>query len=159
MRRRRQQLSGAVCKEILKEGSYGILAVVMADGSPYAVPLNYANDAGRIWFHCAPQGMKTDALRQHDRASFCVVAQHRVLPEEYTTAYRSVIAFGPVRPLEDLRERYAALEKIARKYFPGDTAVNRDAVIQRNLDRTCMLEMQITRLTGKQGRSLVENRI
>ena len=99
MRRHAQALEEAQCREILTGGSCGVLAVCGDGGYPYAVPLSYAYSGGKIYIHCAPEGHKLDAIAREEKVSFCVVAQDDVVPEEYTTRYRSAIAFGRARVL------------------------------------------------------------
>ena len=97
MRRHRQQLSQGDCAAILSRGTSGVLAVAGDGGYPYAVPLSYVYQEGTLFFHCAKAGHKLDALRRCSKASFCVIDQDQVVPPEYTTYFRSVIASaGPV---------------------------------------------------------------
>ena len=158
MRRKRQMLSEDDCKIILREGTSGVLALSGDDGYPYAVPLSYVYDGEKIFFHCAKSGHKLDAVRRNPKASFCVIGQDKVVPEEYTTYYRSVIAFGTVRILEDDREKYDSVQEIALKYAPLDTEEQRRAAIERESSGLCMLEMTIEHLTGKEARELMEKR-
>lgn len=81
-----------------------------------------------------------------------------VVPEEYTTYFRSVIAFGKIRVIEDDREKRAAIEKLAIKYAPEDTAANRDDAISRGGNLICMLEMKIDHITGKEAIGLVKEK-
>lgn len=155
MRRKRQMLSEDDCKIILREGTSGVLALSGDDGYPYAVPLSYVYDGEKIFFHCAKSGHKLDAVRRNPKASFCVIGQDKVVPEEYTTYYRSVIAFGTVRILEDDREKYDSVQEIALKYAPLDTEEQRRAAIEREWSSLCMLEMTIEHLTGKEARELL----
>ena len=75
MRRKRQQLSEEECEVILKRGTSGVLAVSGDDGYPYAVPLSYVYDGGRLFFHCAKSGHKMDAMLRCSKVSFCVIDQ------------------------------------------------------------------------------------
>ncbi len=153
MRRKKQMLSAQRCQEILKEGTCGVLAVLGDDDYPYAVPLNYVCDNGRIYFHCASEGHKLDALRKHSKVSFCVIAKDRVIPEEYRTDYLSVIAFGRIRILQQEQEKRKALEMLALRYTPKDPASRRNAEIDRFWDTVCMLEMTVEHLTGKEAKN------
>lgn len=157
MRRKQQQLTEAQCRDILRAGSSGVLALVGADGAPYAVPLSYLWEEGRVYFHCAKSGRKMDAIRHCDRASFCVVGQDRVVPEEYTTYYRSVILSGRLRVLEDPQEVRTAICALARKYHPTDTVEHRDRLIEKEWPALCVVEMTIEEMTGKQARELMEH--
>ncbi len=46
-----------------------------------------------------------------------MIDQDNIIPEEYTTYFRSVIAFGKVRILDDEKEIREAIEKLAIKYY------------------------------------------
>ena len=157
MRRSRQELSPQECAAILERGSSGVLALCGDDGYPYAVPISYVYCGGRIYFHCARSGHKLDAIARSDKASFCVIDCDDVLPEKYTTRYRSVIVFGRVRVIEDAAAKRAAIERLARKYAPEDSAEGRSRAIERDWDEMCMLEMSVEHMTGKQGKELVNS--
>ena len=64
MRRNKQQLSRAECEEILRRAASGVLAVSGDGGYPYAVPLSYVYEDGKLWFHCALSGHKLDFPRE-----------------------------------------------------------------------------------------------
>lgn len=132
MRRKKQALPLEECTAILAQGTNGVLALSGNDGYPYAVPLSYVFDGDRLYFHCAKAGHKLDVIRQKNRASFCVVGQDQVVPEEYTTYFRSVIAFGTIRILKDASEKRIAVEKLAVKYAPDDTNEHRSQMIDRD---------------------------
>ena len=155
MRRNRQQLSEEESLAVLERGTSGVLAVLGDEGYPYAVPLSYVYRNGKIYFHCAKSGHKLEALKHCGKVSFCVVDQDQVKPEEYTTYFRSVIAFGRIRILEDDIEKRSAIEKLAVKYAPDETAENLNKAIEREWKPLCMLEMEIEHLSGKQAIELV----
>ena len=150
MRRSGQALGIDACKEVLSRGTSGVLALLGDGGWPYAVPMSYAFDGEKLYFHCAREGHKLDAIRREARASFCVVDRDEVVPEEYTTYFRSVIVFGRVRVLENEAQMRAAIELLARRYFPQDSAENRHRAIEREWAGLCMLEMDIEHMSGKE---------
>jgi len=151
MRRIRQQLPPAECEAILFRGSSGVLAVSGDDGYPYAVPLSYVYDGGKIYFHCAKQGHKLDAVARCDKVSFCVTDRDDVVPEEYTTHFRSVIVFGRARVLEDEEEKLSAFAKLAEKYSPGEAlAAGRAEELARQYPRVNILALTPEHLTGKE---------
>ena len=96
MRRKKQLLSKDESEEILRRGTSGVLALAGDEGFPYAVPLSYVYEREKIYFHSAVSGHKIDAVSKSKKASFCVIGQDHVLPEKFTTRYKSVIAFGTV---------------------------------------------------------------
>ena len=154
MRRSRQALGIDACKEVLSRGTSGVLALLGDGGWPYAVPMSYAFDGENLYFHCAREGHKLDAIRREARASFCVVDRDEVVPAEYTTYFRSAIAFGRVRVIEDEAQKRAAIELLARRYFPQDSAENRHRAIEREWAGLCMLEMDIEHMSGKEAKEL-----
>lgn len=158
MRRARQQLSRAECDAILQRGTSGVLALAGDDGYPYAVPISYLYDGTALYFHCALTGHKLDAIRRCDKASFCVVDQDQVVPREYTSYFRSVIAFGRIAILEEEAGKRAAIEKLALKYAPEDDAAHREEIIRREWEPLCMLKMTIDHLTGKEAIELTRRR-
>ena len=155
MRRKKQQLSNEETEEILRRGSHGVLALLGNEGWPYALPISYVYDEGRLYFHCAAAGHKLEAIAREPRASLCVVDMDEVIPELFTTAYRSAIAFGRLRVLEDREETVRALEALCGKYSPGlDTAEE----IKKHLNNVCVLEMNVEHVSGKEGLELVRRR-
>ena len=156
LRRKRQALSRYDCEAVLSRGTSGVLALAGDDGYPYAVPLSYLYEDGKLLFHCAKAGHKLDAVARCDKASFCVIDQDRVVPEEYTTYFRSVIAFGRIRVIGDDGERRSAVERLALKYHPGDTPEPRNRFIDSEWAPLCMLEMTVEHLSGKQATELLQ---
>ena len=126
MRRKRQQLSDEESIGLLQKATSGTLALLGDGGYPYAVPVSYAYDDGKLYFHSAMSGHKVDAIRNCDKASFCIIDQDHVSPSEYTTYFRSVIAFGRIRIVEDETEKLAIGAEFARS---GDS--NRRKSLQR----------------------------
>ena len=155
MRRTVQQLSYEEAEAVLLRCSAGVLALTGDKAFPYAVPLSYVYDGEHIYFHSATEGHKIDAIQRNPNASFAVIDQDEVIPEKYTTAYRSVVVFGSVRIIDDEVEKRTAVRKLAVKYAPDNTEQQHAAEIDGAWERFCMLEMSIAHMTGKQGIELV----
>lgn len=157
MRRCLQALPAEECQRILENASSGVLALSGDDGYPYAVPLSFLYRKGKLYFHCAREGHKIDAIRRCEKASFCILDQDQVVPEQRTTWYRSLILFGRVRILEDDAERLEAIEKFNYKYSPIDEEGARQE-IKETWPRLCLLEMEIEHISGKESRALAQQR-
>lgn len=155
MRRKGQKLTEEEAIEILKRGPHGVLALSGDDDYPYALPISYVYDDGRIIFHSAITGHKIDAIRKSSKASFCVVDKDDVVPELYTTKFRSVIAFGRIEIVNDDERKLEDIKKLAVKYAPMDTEEHMESYIQKDWKALCMLELQIEHLSGKEGKELV----
>lgn len=158
MRRNRQELGKEACEEILLRNTAGVLAVLGDNGYPYAVPLSYVYQDGALYFHCAKEGHKLDALETCPKASFCVVDQDEVVPEKYTTCYRSAIAFGQAQVLAGPAEAGRALEILGKKYAPMDSPEHLQEEIAGAIGRTAVIKLTIEHMTGKEGLELVKRR-
>ena len=154
MRRSRQQLRLSESRAILERGTCGVLALSGDGGYPYALPMSYAYQEGKLYFHAARTGHKMDALARCDKASFCVVDQDEIVLEQFTTYYRSATAFGRIRVAEDPAEILAGLRALGEKYSPGRPA-ELEAEIQKELAAVTVLVLTVEHLTGKQAVELL----
>ncbi len=157
MRRNRQQLAKSECDAILSTATSGTLALLGDNGYTYAVPMSYVYADGKIYFHSARTGHKVDAIRQHDKVSFCVIAADDVHPSEFTTYFRSVIIFGTARILDDDDEKVGVLRKLGERYSPCDET-NLSDEISKGLERLLIIEVSIDHMTGKEAIELVRLR-
>lgn len=158
MRRKNQDIPQEECLEILKRSTAGVLAVLGDGEYPYAVPLSFVFCDGKLYFHCAREGHKLDALKRSPKASFCVIDQDRIVPEEYTTYYRSVIAFGQAEVVTDFQEQHDALLALAEKYCVSDTPAHREEKSTGTEGYTAVIRLTIEHLTGKEGKTLAAQR-
>lgn len=158
MRRTRQQLPKSEAEAILHAGTSGVLALLGDEDYPYAVPLSYVYHNGKLYFHSGMNGHKADAVRKHDKASFCVVAQDDVVPSRFTTRYRSVIAFGRVREVQDAAEKRESMIALARRYGMGHMERG-NAEIEESWDHLLMIALDIEHMTGKESLELTESRV
>ena len=154
MRRKRQQLSEEESVGILQKATSGTLALLGDGGYPYAVPISYVYDDGKLYFHSAMSGHKVDAIRNCDKASFCVIDQDNVKPAEYTTYFRSVIAFGRIHIVEDEKEKQAIARSLGNRYNPNqEEALQKE--LEHGLSRMLAIRFDIEHLTGKEAIELV----
>lgn len=155
MRRFKQQLSAEETESILRNGKYCVMAVSGDDDYPYALPINYIYDGTSIFIHSAAQGHKTDALKRNPKCSLCIVDKDDVIPEEFTSYFRSVIAFGTAHFVESTDEKIAALRLLTEKYSPG---IDPDAEIARFIKTVCIIRIDIDSVTGKEAIELMRAR-
>jgi len=154
MRRKRQQLSEEESIGILQKATAGTLALLGDNGYPYAVPISYVYADGKLYFHSALSGHKVDAIRNCDKASFCVIDKDDVQPEKYTTYFRSVIAFGRIHIIEDDLEKLETARLLGDRYNPNqEEALQKE--LEKGLSRMVMIRFDIEYLTGKEAIELV----
>ncbi len=148
MRRNKQLLSPQDIAGVMERCTNGVLACLGDEDYPYAVPLNFVYFNGRIYFHSAKEGHKIDAIAKHAKVSFAVVDEDTIVAEEYTSYFRSVVAFGKARITEG-EERLAALEALTKKYS-GSLP---EEVIQKKVagcTRACLVAIDVEQITGKE---------
>ena len=158
MRRKKQALRPEDCARILAQGTSGVLPLLGDDGYPYAVPLSYVYHEGRVYFHSAMAGHKLDAVRRNKKVSFCVIDRDTIVPEEYTSYFRSVIVFGEMRILEDEAEKWSAMERLSMKYAREDSPENRRRAIEKDWAPLCVLELAVVHMSGKEAIELVREK-
>ena len=95
---------------------------------PYIVPMSYGyrwDEGGlKLYFHCAGEGRKLDALRRDPRAAFEMDADYEVIGAEsacgYTCAFRSITGAGILRVVESSQEACEALTCLMRRQTGRD---------------------------------------
>lgn len=156
MRRKKQLLSNEDVMEILEKSTSGVLAVIGDDDYPYAVPVSYVYYDSKIYFHGAKSGHKLDAIKKNAKVSFCVIDKDDIIKEEYTTYFRSVIAFGKAYIVEDEKEIMESIEKLSIKYYLEDNEENRNRMIEKEKSVLCMVRIDVEHVTGKEAIELVK---
>lgn len=157
MRREKQSLSEAETIEILASCTSGVLAVAGENDYPYAVPLSFVYNDGKLFFHSAKTGYKIDSIANNDKVSFCVIKADNVIQKSFTTQFRSVIVFGRARILTNDAEKKYALECLVEKYSP-DYIPEGQAEIERSLNSVCVVEVKIEHMTGKAATEIINTK-
>lgn len=149
MRRKDRALTREENEGILQNGEYGVMATVDADGTPYAVPLSYAYDGEKLYFHGTIEGgRKHSNMVDRGKGQFVVVGETRVMPEKFGTIYHSVMVEGSVRLVEDEAEKKAGLMKLIHKYSHAFEAEGAQYV-DRAVGKAAVYEMTIESISGK----------
>lgn len=149
MLRKKQQLPEAECIDILKSQLRGVLSVLGDGDYPYGVPLNhyYNEQDGKLYFHGGKQGHKIDAVRRHDKASFCVYDEGFRRDGEWALNIRSVIVFGRIEFIEDRETVCRISEELSRKFTDDDEYIRRE--IERSGPGTLMFALVPEHISGK----------
>lgn len=156
MRRFKQQLAVDDAVKILNSCTNGILSLVDADGAPYGVPISYVYDGhNHLYLHSAASGRKIDCIKTDARCSFCVVSQDNIVPDEFTTYFRSVIVAGKIKILTDTEEIRHGLILLSDKYCPG---IDPTKEIDKFINTVKVMRVDIDSITGKESIELVRQR-
>lgn len=147
LRRFKQAASEEECLSLLQSAPRGILSVTGENGYPYGVPMNFVYREGKIYFHCAREGHKLDAIGANDKVSFTVLSEPVRNEGEWWYCLTSVIIFGRIAVLSDPARVDVGLRAMAAKYFPDDYDLETD--LKRNASHAFILELTIDHMTGK----------
>jgi hypothetical protein len=134
----------------------GVLACHGNDDYPYAVPVSYVYFNGKIYFHSAKEGHKIDAITKNPKVSFSVIDEDTIVSEEYTTYFRSVIAFGKARIVQG-DERLKAFEVLVEKYS-GDQPEEAKHKEIAGCTRAYIIAIDVEYITGKEAIEYVKQR-
>lgn len=157
MRRHKQALSLKENLCVINRGTSGVLALCEKNNQPYTVPLNYVYLNNKIYFHCALAGHKLDLINENHLASFCIIEQDNIVPQTFTSYYRSVNIQGIIQIVSDETEKRIILQAFVQKYcakFPLEGT----AEINKYIKHTCILELTINTLTGKEAIELTKQK-
>lgn len=149
MLRKKQQLPEEECIGILKNELRGVLSVIGDDDYPYGMPINhfYCEEDGKIYFHSGRKGHKIDAMKRHDKASFCVYDQGFRREGEWALNIRSVIVFGRIEFIEDKEKIYEIARRLSYKFTDDEEYIEREIV--RSGPGTLMFALVPEHITGK----------
>jgi nitroimidazol reductase NimA-like FMN-containing flavoprotein (pyridoxamine 5'-phosphate oxidase superfamily) len=148
MRRGKQLLSMEDTSAVMERCSNGTLACLGDEDYPYSVPLSYVYFNNKIYFHSAKSGHKIDAVAKNPKVSFSVIDEDTIVSEEYTTYFRSVIAFGKAR-IVDGEERLAAFQALIEKYS-GDQPEESKQKEATGCTQACIIAIDVEHITGKE---------
>lgn len=153
MRRHKQKLEPQEIISVLERNSNGVLACLGDNDYPYAVPMSYTYKDQKIFFHCAKEGHKIDAILKHPKVSFAVVDADEIVGNKFTTYFRSAIVFGQARlAYED--ERLPAFRDLVEKYS-GDVDEADKAKEIAQSQGAAVVVIEIEHMSGKEAIELV----
>lgn len=147
--RKKQALSTEECIEILKSEPRGVLSLIGDEGYPYGVPMNYyyCEDDGHIYFHSGKSGHKIDAMRDCDKASFCVYDSGYRNEGEWALNIKSVIVFGKIHIVEDFDEAMDICRKLSYKFTSDSDYIEKE--VEQYGKNTLCFKLIPEHITGK----------
>ena len=149
MLRKKQQLPMEECIELLKTLPRGVLSLLGDDDYPYGTPINhfYNEEDGKIYFHCGKYGHRLDALKKHDKASFCVFDQGYRNEGEWALNVKSIIVFGRMEIIDDPETIADISRKLSYKFTQDEAYIEKE--IKENLRATLLLALTPEHICGK----------
>ena len=124
----------------------------VVDGTPYCTPTLFWREGSRLYWHGSNSSRMLRNLSEGEPT--CLTVTHLdslVLARcgfNHSADYRSVMAFGHARIVEDPEEKRRALVMMVDRFFPGRTAQLR-ASTQKEINATTVIMMDIERASAK----------
>jgi nitroimidazol reductase NimA-like FMN-containing flavoprotein (pyridoxamine 5'-phosphate oxidase superfamily) len=154
VRRADKAMSSERVDDMLGRAHAGRLGVVGPDGAPYVVPLLYVWIHGEIWVHNTSAPGHLRACVDHEaRVCFEIDEPGEVFAYgrfecDTSVAYRSVVAFGRIRIVDDPARKAAFFEALMGKYGRSDW--NRPPAFFPRLAQVTVYAIAVDRVTGKE---------
>lgn len=134
---------------LLRNGEFGVLSLLAEGNVPYGIPINFVWDGkSSIYIHCAPEGKKLQCLVICPQVSFCVVGKTKVISNEFTTGYESIVLQGKAYTGLSTEERMKALTLLLDKYSPEDKVIGLKYA-EKSFHRTEIIRIDIEEWSGK----------
>ena len=124
----------------------------VVDGQPFCTPTLFWRDGNRLYWHGSNSSRMLRNLSEGQPT--CLTVTHLdslVLARcgfNHSADYRSVMAFGHARLVEDKGEKARALVMMVDRFFPGRTAQLRTTTPQE-INATSVISMTIERASAK----------
>lgn len=147
--RKNKELPTAACIDLLKNETRGVLSVLGDGDYPYGMPMNhwYNEEDGCIYFHCGKVGHRLEALKKHDKVSFCIYDSGYRNPGEWALNVKSVIVFGRMEIIDDRSQITEITTKLSHKFTQDEAYIQEE--IRQHSSRTLLLKLTPEHICGK----------
>jgi nitroimidazol reductase NimA-like FMN-containing flavoprotein (pyridoxamine 5'-phosphate oxidase superfamily) len=137
-------------ENIIQKCRYCSLAMVDLEGKPYVLHMNFGFRDKVLYLHAAPEGKKIDILKQNPDVCVAFSTDHLLRWQNidvacsYTMKYRSVLLYGKVEFVEDMKQKEDALNVIMNQYTDENYRYSEPAI--RNV---CVFTVKAERIEGR----------
>jgi uncharacterized protein len=135
---------------IIQKCRYCSLAMVDLEGKPYVLHMNFGFRDKVLYLHAAPEGKKIEILKQNPDVCVAFSTDHLLRWQNievacsYTMKYRSVLLYGKVEFVEDMKQKEDALNVIMNQYTDENYRYSEPAI--RNV---CVFIVKAERIEGR----------
>lgn len=149
IRRTKNERPVEEAKRLLRENRRAAFSVHGEDGYPYTIPVNFYYDEAenRIYFHCAKQGHKLDAIRANDRVCFTTWDDGYLEEGDWAYYVSSCVVFGRAVLISDPAVTEEKVRVFARKYFPTEEEM--EVELKKYLPAVQLVAIEIDHMTAK----------
>lgn len=149
MRRKDREMSTEFARMVADKCEYAVLSMIDSEGMPYCIPVSIVREKDTVYFHCAKEGKKIDAMRRNPEVCIACVGDTCRMQDKFTTKYESAVICGTAAEVLSDEEKIHALRLLCERHTPANMQAF-DEAITRSLSRTAIWKVQIRSITGKQ---------
>ncbi|MGA3030147.1 MAG: pyridoxamine 5'-phosphate oxidase family protein [Candidatus Limnocylindrales bacterium] len=140
-------------EEFLCSGMVAHVACV-EDGEPRLIPFLYHYESGHIYLHGSPGNATLRQLRDGRSVAIAVTELVDLIASktapDHSANYRSVVAYGRGRLIEDVSEKRRLLDAMIDRYFPGRrTPADYAPAADTDLTRMDLIDVTIDEASAK----------
>jgi len=138
---------------ILMKGKYAVISMCR-ENEPYIVTLSYGYDAdnGALYFHSAKKGLKLDFLNANKKVCATVIDDKGYVMDECGHQYESVVFWGDMHIVNDLRERKHGMSILLHHLEEKDTVIKEKQLKSDDFySKMEILKLTIKQIHGKAG--------
>ena len=119
------------------------------NGYPYGIPMDhwYSETDHTIYFHCAKEGHKIDAISACDKVSYCVMDEGYRKEGEWALNIKSVIVFGRINVVEDETKKLEICTNLVKKFTNDEEYLEKE--LTNSFSRVNCLALVIEHMSGK----------
>lgn len=137
-------------EKIIRKCRFCSMGMVDQKGRPYVLHMNFGFRNNVVYLHAAPEGRKIDILKNNPEVCLTFSTDHLLRWQNievacsYSMKYRSVMIFGKVEFIEDMKEKEEALNVIMNQYTDEDYRYSEPAI--RNV---CVFRVKADHIEGR----------
>jgi len=137
-------------EEIIRKCQVCHVAMVDQEGKPYIVPMNFGFNEGVIYLHSSRIGKKIGILKNNPEVciefstDYLLRYQNEEVACSWSMKYRSVLAYGKVKFVEEEQHKSEHLDLIMKNYSPKEFKYNPPSIRE-----VCCWKVNVERFEGR----------
>lgn len=148
MRRKEREKDSDFALAVVQKCEYATLSMISSGNIPYGIPISPVLIGEAVYFHSATAGKKCAVILENNTVSLSCVTDTTLVPEKFTTLYKSAVLVGKCFIVEEKEEKTAALFAIVEKYAKANIHKAQDA-IEKSFERTLVYKIIPYEINGK----------
>lgn len=148
MRRAELEVTQEEAWSIFDHSQYNVLSCIGVDNIPYAIGISCARIGTTLYFHCANEGAKLEAIQQNPNVCITSIMNVENAVEKFTTYYSSSVIRGVAHIVHDEQSKLEALRCICQKFTPSLMATFEEAS-SKSMKATTICAIEVSSITGK----------